>query len=406
MVGRIILLGLTLLCGAAWGQTCTTTLSAGATVSSSISSASGGDVICLNNGNYSGFTLTNVAKSPRVTIRAVNAGGASFTGGIEMAGSTSGLTFDGINYTGISATGTGISNLTFKNGDASKGTVTIDYVQTNFPNLLFENLTHYDQDSGANCHGGTINCVGVAAYVIGGGFRYGHPYSTAIVATIRGARIERGCADGIQTGSPVIVEYSYIGDKLDNATGCVGDPHTDGMQFYGWPPMGSIVRYNYFYNNSQMLAAYDSLGDVTIEHNVLDSGAAARPCPLELYADDGSIVRNNTLIIRNSGAVGGICLDHKPVDSAGVNTQITNNIIAYLSQSNGSTYGTYTNNLVPGGSGGNINGTATFVGTCQGGFANWRNCALAPGSAGKNAGTDGKDVGTHYYGVRKPSGLN
>jgi hypothetical protein len=155
-----------------------------------------------------------------------------------------------------------------------------------------------------------------------------------------------------------------------------------------------------------MIGAFDSLQNVTFEHNVLDSGAAGRACPLELYADDNSIVRNNTLIIRSGGAVGGICLDHKPQDSAGVNTQITNNIIAYLAQANGSTYGTYTHNLVPGGSSPNINGTATFIGTCQGGFDNWRNCALAPGSAGKNAGTDGKDVGTHYYGVRKPTGLN
>lgn len=36
----------------------------------------------------------------------------------------------------------------------------------------------------------------------------------------------------------------------------------------------------------------------------------------------------------------------------------------------------------------------------------WRVSALVNGSAGKNAGNDGKDVGTRYYGVGKPTGLN
>jgi hypothetical protein len=399
MVRRSILLCLSLLSGLAYGQSCTTTLSAGATVSSSISSASGGDVICLNDGNYSGFTLTNVSKSPRVTIRAVNAGSANFTGNIEMAGSTSGLTFDGINYTGINATGTGISNLTFKNGDASKGTIVIDYVTTTAPNLLFENLTHYNQDASGFCHGGTINCVGAAGYLIGGSFRS----NTNPVATIRGAYIDGGCADGIQTGSPVIVEYTYIANRRVGS--CINDPHSDGFQFYGYPVAGSILRYNYWYDNAQMLAGYDYLHGTLIEHNVLDPGPVSdRDCIIELYADDGSIVRHNTVIIR--GGRGKICLDHKPADPAGVNTQIYNNIALAIDFQNGSTASVNTKNLLSGGGGTNITGTATFVGTCSGGFANWRNCALAPGSAGKNAGTDGTDVGTHYYGVRKPGGLN
>ena len=401
MVGRIILLCLTLLLsGGAWAQSCTSTLSAGAAVGTAISSAAGGAVICLNNGNYSGFTLTNVSKSPRVTIRAVNAGGASFTGNIEMAGSTSGLTFDGINYTGINATGTGIANLTFKNGDASKGTIVIDYVTTATPNLLFENLTHYDQDNTGFCHGGSINCVGVAAYLVGGSFRS----TTVPVATIRGARIERGCADGIQTGSPIIVEYSYLASKRVGS--CINDPHTDAFQFYGYPVAGSIVRYNYFYDNEQVLSGYDYLHGTLLEHNVLDPGTTSptRSCQIELYADDGSIVRHNTIIAR--GSDGGICLDHKPADPAGINTQIYNNIMVFISMNNGSTASVNTKNLLPGGGGTNITGSPTFVGTCSGGFANWRNCALATGSAGKNAGTDGTDVGTHYYGVRKPSGLN
>jgi len=396
MVRRILLLCLTLLCGAAYGQSCTTTLNAGAAVGTSISNAAAGDVICLNNGNYAGFTLNNVSKSPRVTVRAVNSGSATFTGEVSLTGSTNGMTFDGINYTGIGIRSGTQSNLTFKNGDASAGTVEIDAVTTTTPNILFENLTHYDQDNTGFCWGSTVNCVGA------GGYWFSYSGRSTPVATIRGATIARGCADGIQSGVPFILEYSTISDKLVGS--CINDPHTDATQLYGGPFAGTIIRYNYYYNNAQVIAAYDGVEGVLIEHNVLDPGTSEpRPCQIELYSDDGSIVRNNTIIIR--GSDGQICFDKKTGFDDGVNSQVYNNIAQSISVIS-STLTTNTKNLLPGGGGTNITGTATFTGTCSGGAANWRNCNLSGGSAGKNAGTDSKDVGTRFYGVRKPTGLN
>lgn len=399
-----------LLCGGAWAQTCTTTLSAGANVGTSISSASGGAVICLNNGNYSGFTLNNVSKSPRVTIRAVNPGGASFTGGLSMEGNTKGLTFDGVNLAGVSITGSSAGDMTFKNADASKGQIHIDYVATAVPNLVFENLTHYDQDASAFCGGFTVNCIGTAAYFLPGPSDY-RSGSTVPVAIIRGAFIDGGCADGVNHGVPILLEYSVIQNRLEGE--CGSEAHVDATQMYGGDVSGTIYRYNYYYNNQQMLAAYDGLSNVLIADNVLDVGSSGRSAEIELYSDDGSVVRNNTVLNRGLNGLGqetgGVELNHKPGDPAGVNTQVYNNIMVYLAINGGSTASVNTKNLLPGGGGTNINGTPTFKGTCGGARApgqDWIGCALAPGSAGKNAGTDGKDVGTHYYGVRKPTGLN
>ena len=226
-------------------QTCDQTLSAGASVGSAISSAAAGATICLNNGNYSGFTLNNVVKSPRVTVRAVNSKSASFTGGISILGNTNGVTFDGINFAGVSITGSGAANLTFKNADASKGTMHVDYVTTAVPNILYENLTHYNQDNSGFCWSGTVNCIGAAAYALPGPTYRGS--NTNPVITIRGAIIDGGCADGIQFAVPIVIENSIIKNKRVGS--CINDPHTDATQLYGGVYTGSIIRNNYYYNN-------------------------------------------------------------------------------------------------------------------------------------------------------------
>ena len=410
MVRRIIFFCLILLSFNTYAQTCTTTLSSGANVGSSISSAAGGAVICLNNGNYSGFTLNNVVKSPRVIVKAINSKNATFTSPLEFLGNSSGITFDGINFTGIQIFGAGVSNLTFKNADSSPGAVKIDYVATAIPNLVFENLTHYNQDADNFCNISSIYCVDTAAYFLPGPSDY-RGGSTVPVAIIRGAFIDGGCADGINHGVPILIEYSVIQNRLEGA--CGSEAHVDATQMYGGDVSGTIYRYNYYYNNQQMMAAYDGLSNVLIEHNVLDVGTSGRAASIEAYSDDGSIIRNNTVIDRGLNLLddptGGIELNHKPADTAGINTQVYNNIMVYLALNNGSTASVNTKNLMPYNSGTNIEGVPTFKGTCGGSKTlgqDWSGCALATGSAGKNGGSDGKDVGSNYYGIRKPTGLN
>lgn len=367
-------------------QTCDQTLSAGASVSSAISSAAAGATVCLSNGNYGGFTLNNVSKSPRVTVRAVNAGGVNFTGQVGITGSTNGVTFEGINYNGITITGTSAANLTFRNGDASKGTIQIDGVKTTTPNILFENLTHINQDNSGFCRGGAFPCVGAA------GYWFSYSGRSTPVATIRGAYIDGGCADGVQSGVPFVLENSTIKNKQVGS--CPNDPHTDATQLYGGPFAGTIIRGNYYYRNVQVLAAYDSVDKILVENNVFDPGpdGERRPCQIELYSDDSSVVRHNTIV--NRGSYGNICLDRKSADNAGFGTVVVDNIANSIVTANGSTAAQRSNNLVRSGAGaGDFTGAATFLGgafpTTYAGFE------LTAGSPGKGAGATpaGSDIG-------------
>jgi hypothetical protein len=380
-----------LFAGEALAQSCTTTLSSGNSISTAIGSSSAGDTICLGDGNYSGFTLNAVTRSPRVTVRAVNPGEATITGGLTFSGGTYGFTFDGVNFSGVDFTGANTREITLSNADASAGTIQIDGVTHSSPNILFDNLTHYDQDNTGFCHGGTVNCVGVGAY------HFSYDGRSTPVATIRGAIIDRGCADGIQSGVPFILEYSQIKNKVVGS--CINDPHTDATQLYGGPFEGTIIRKNYYYSNVQVLAAYDGVDGVLIEDNVFDPGPSGerRECQIELYSDDTSTIRWNTVVARTS-TYGHICLDAKAADDDGFGTIIENNIANSVSALSGSTYATKNNNLlVSGASGTDISGSPTYVGGTN--PTTWAGFQLDAASLGYGDATDSSNIGTRYYGT-------
>lgn len=358
-------------------QTCTQTLNAGANVASAVSSAAAGSTICLNNGNYGGFTLNGVSKNPRVTVHAVNPLGASFTGTLAFSGNTNGLTFDGFNFTGITITGASTRELTFRNYNQT-GKFLIDGVTTATPNILLENFTH--------------NNV-TAAQATNARINFSFSGRSTPVATIRGATIDGGCADGIQSGVPFIIEYSTL--KNMQVGSCPNDPHTDALQLYGGPFAGTIIRNNYFYRNVQVLTAYDGVDGVLIDNNIFDPGpdGERRPCQIELYSDANSIIRHNTILARGS-QYGHICLDRKTADDAGYGTIVVDNIANSIQTVNGSTYSQRTKNLLLSGAiSGEIAGAPTYVGgstpTTIAGFQ------LAASSAGKGAASSpaGSDIG-------------
>lgn len=373
---------------------CDLNLNAGADVRAAISAAAAGTTICLGDGNYGGFSLNGVSKNPRVTVQALNAGSAAFTASITFSGNTNGITIDGVNLAGAFITGANTREITLRNADASKGTIQIDGVTHATPNILFENLTHIQQDNAGFCRGAPFPCVAVGAYW------FSYSSRSSPVATIRGALIDGGCADGVQSGVPFILENSRIRNKIVGA--CPNDPHTDATQLYGGPFAGTIIRNNYFLNNVQVIAAYDGVDGVLIENNVLDPGAGneRRPCQIELYSDANSIVRHNTLVYRSATYPGIICLDRKPQHDAGFGTQIHDNIAGSVSTQNGSTYGSRTGNLVRSGViAGDIAGAPTYVGGTN--PATWAGFELAPGSLGKGAASNppGSDIGSLYFGA-------
>ncbi len=374
----------------ALAQSCSQTLSAGANVGSAISSAAGGSTICLNNGNYSGFTLNGVSKSPRVTVRAVNKLGASFTGSLAFSGGTNGLTFDGFNLTSISITGASTRELTFRNYNQT-GQFRISDVTTATPNILLEDFTH--------------NNV-TATTAANARIHFSFSGRSTPVATIRRGTIDGGCADGIQSGVPFILEDSRLMNMQVGS--CPNDPHTDALQLYGGPFAGTIIRRNYFYRNVQVLAAYDGVDKVLIENNIFDPGpdGERRPCQIELYSDDSSIIRHNTVLYRGSN-YGSICLDRKSQDNAGFGTVVVDNIANSITANNGSTIAQRSKNLVrSGATSSDISGAPTYVGgatpTTVAGFA------LAAGSPGKGVASSpaGSDIGANTTSAQTPTTLS
>jgi len=368
-----------------FAQSCTQTLSSGANVGSAITSAAAGSTICLSNGSYGGFTLSGVTKSPRVTVVAVNPLGASFTGTLTITGNTNGLTFDGFDFGPITITGASTRDITFRNFNG-RNQIRIDGVTVSPTNILIENFTQ------TNLMIVDANPAGV--------FLDGNRNTP--IATIRNATIDGGCADGVQAGTSFILEDSRFLNKQVGS--CPNDPHTDAVQLYGGPYVGTVIRRNYFYDNIQALTAYDGVDHVLIENNVFDPGANAslshsRPCQIEWYSDDSSIIRHNTVLYRGNG-FGEICIDRKSADDAGFGTVVVDNIANLVSVLDGSTLAQRNNNLLrSGATGSDIAGAPTYLGgatpTTLQGFV------LAPGSLGKGAASSpaGSDIGADISGA-------
>lgn len=361
----------------AHAQSCDQTLSAGANIGSAITGAPAGSTICVSNGSYSGFSLSGVSKSPRVTVRAANNLGASITGTVSIGGNTNGVTLEGFNFTNIQISGANTRELTFRNYNQT-GKFTIDGVTHATPNILMEDFTH-NNVSASTAPNARIH--------------FSYSGRSSPVATIRRATIDGGCADGIQSGVPFVIEDSRLMNM--QVGNCPNDPHTDALQLYGGPFAGTVIRGNYFYRNVQVVAAYDGVDKVLIENNVFDPGADGerRPCQIELYSDDSSVVRHNTIVYRGS-SYGHICLDRKSSDNAGFGTVVVDNIATSIVTANGSTAATRSNNLLrSGATTREFSGTPTFVGgatpTTYAGFE------LTAGSPGKAAGSTpaGSDIG-------------
>jgi hypothetical protein len=179
---------------------------------------------------------------------------------------------------------------------------------------------------------------------------------------------------------------------LDDGSG----NHTDNIQWYGGS--NAVVRGNLFKQTIpgeiQVMGAFDGTGGNLIEDNVVD--IIARPWAIELYSDDGSIVRHNTLVFRSgcdySLTCGRLAFDYKTADDAGRNSQAYDNIATSIEANPASGLSRRDHNMVRSSA-----GTGDFVGTplFQGGsnpstYAGYRLAALSPGLGGAS---DGLNVG-------------
>jgi len=336
------------------------------TFASEFSASQAGDVICLATGNYG--TWRGGSKSGVVTVRAQT--GATATMGVEFNGANN-IRLEGLTIAGARLVNT-TKNITITKSKFT-GHATIDGVTNS--NILLDQ----------NQHVGIMTCSGCSPALVH--LSYGG--STHSGVTIQKSLFADTNSDGIQTG----IGVNIIGNEFRNIheNGPNDPAHSDPIQLIG--ATGAVVRGNWVHHSADGIVAYDGVDHVTIEDNVVDlvNGRFG----IELYSDNGSIIRHNTLRYATTceyAACGQIILDHKASDPAGRGTVIVDNIATAISLNGGSTAARIQGNMLRSGPGaGNFLGTPSYVGgaapTTIPGFK------LAAGSPGKAGGSDGLDVG-------------
>jgi fibronectin type 3 domain-containing protein len=332
------------------------------TFSTELAAATTGQTICLAAGNYGTFTGTNKA----VTIQCNS--GATCNMAVDFGSGDTGFTIDGMSGVNGQTTGTA-SNITIKNSTFN----------------------------------GAMEVLGTGAGILLDGNNHknicGNQSSWRVLfegpGTIQNSLLEGCGSDGVRLGGTAVANVlnNTFLNIIDDGSG----NHTDNIQFYGGS--NAVVRGNYFkqtiQGETQVIGAFDGTSGNLIEDNVID--VISRPWGIELYKDTNSIVRHNTVVYHTVAEgcfyninCGGITLDTK--DTPGSGTQIYDNIAVFLSFENGSTASVNNKNMLrSGATGTNFNGIPVFVGgsnpTTYGGYA------LAVGSPGKAAASDGLDVG-------------
>jgi Right handed beta helix region len=290
---------------------CTQTISSGS-LSSAISSASGGAVICLDGGSWS-FNLSGVNKSSPVTVRSAGGTTASlgyslmtdssnlrfqslrFTGGVEMIGSSNHIEFRDSEFSGEF----GIR----ANGDESGGGTAVTDV------LIDGNYMHdldYTGSPGSASGYGVIAVNGVEGF------------------TITDNTIESVAADYIQSASPV--DFSVVGNTLLGPSLVGGHPqeHQDLWQIFGG---GDNITFSD--NVARNTGTHESLlfqegrfTNVVIENNLFDHDSRGYTC--QLYQSAGLIFRYNTVV----GSRWGCLFRDEASSSPGSGYQVDHNIFA------------------------------------------------------------------------------
>lgn len=365
--------------------TCTQHVTTG-TFASAFSAASGGSVLCLAPGSYGSFTGTPKS-SPGVVITADTSAGGSASNVVfnsaSFRGSSSWITMDTMT---LGTAGNGAlyvegtpASLVFSN-IAFKGFVDFENLQSsNHRNVVLDHcqLT-WPKPSPSTCDGGTQPGLVFLGYD-------GAGHSGV---TIENSLFANGDCDGVHTGVAVDVLDNEFANLCD-----LGLNHTDNIQFQG--ANGGRIAGNYVHEptdgscETQGITSYDGgTNGVVFEDNVVD---IYRPWGIELYADENSIVRHNTIVYHPSSEFSGqvtgwISLDCKPSEfncpsQAGFGTQVYDNI-ANITTGDGATAGRDDHNH----NGADVH----FVASTPASYADFH---LAATSAGKSAADDGTDLG-------------
>lgn len=206
-------------------------------------------------------------------------------------------------------------------------------------------------------------------------------------------------SDGIQlTGNArrITIGPDNIFDGITDIAAC----HCDAIQDFGGGT-GNIIEKNLFMAGDTFVMMPDGSTNVTVRDNVFDGSAVSYIDKIQFGSASNPVFSHNTLCnVRAS-------FDSKVGESATSGALAENNILTCgssykTSGGNGCTSCTFRYNLFN--VSGNASGTNTTIATptfIGGGAspATWAGWELANGSSGENAGNDGLDLGTTYYGT-------
>jgi hypothetical protein len=291
------------------GGGCTQTLAAGANLSTAVSSAAGGAVICLSSGSYS-VNVTRANKSSMVTVKP--AAGAAATLGYSMLNQATNLRFQELKFTGgIEALGPA-SNLQFVDNEfvgpfGFHGNGQEQSSGTEVTDVLFDGNYLHDLDYTGNQ--GTANGYGLTAS--NGVSRF----------TVTNNTIKSTASDYLQFASPntVTIDHNiFLGPSL---LGSHAD-HQDLVQIFGG---GRNVTFtNNVARNTQtqesLLFQEGAFSNVVIENNLFDHDSRGYTC--QLYQSTGLVFRGNTVVGSHWG-----CLFRDLASSpAGSGYQIDHNV--------------------------------------------------------------------------------
>jgi hypothetical protein len=389
IISLSILLGITHVSWAA----CNQTLSPGANLANAVSGAAAGSTICLNAGSYGNVTLQGINKTGDVIVQSASGNTASLTlsiansnhikvqnmtlYGAEIGGSTN-ITIANNLLTGDSQSHSswqGTGQIVYRSGGNSNANNKID-------GNKFTNISVC-----TNCYEGWISAQP-------GGVASGLTISNN---TFTGP----GNGDFIQTGTSGVIVGP--GNSFTGLSQAYCDSHSgrhcDAIQGYGQDH--TTITGNYFAGNDVQIMMPDGGNTEVITNNVFIANSGNNGIQLGTHMNDSFIhntVKNitvnmdkkmeNTTSSQNIVARNNIMINSnfKTVDSGGnaacSNCTFDHNVF------NSSTYAKGTDNLI---------GTPTFIGGTS--PTTWPGYQLTSSSLGYSAGTDGKDMGTNFYGA-------
>lgn len=350
-----------------------------ATISTQLSAATGGQTVCLASGSYGTVAITTSKTGGRVRI--TPASGASATIYPDFQGTSSGWTVSG--FTGTSSlTGASVNDgqqgshdITIQSNAVSGQIIVDTHVGT--AGMLNGNIL-IDGNDIANVDATFTDGAILVGYL-------GGPGTNVSGVTVSNNTIHGGCSDGIQTGSyGALITRNTIYNKRQGSCGV----HVDCMQSAG--SSHETWTYNLCYDDDTGMITYNTecSPNMTVSHNAVRNISTG----------------GEALVIGGAGCSANATFEHNTA------VQGASSVAPVISTN--STNAVARNNVIAGGV--TLDGTGQAgdynlcrAGTCAGAhslsgstpvfvdsnFTTLAGAALASGSPGYLAGSDGTSMG-------------